>query len=222
MALVKASEKNETQTPKIIQPSPLKGDEIAFELLRRGVYIHKLGIDAPLTGTEKAERMLTRFLERLKSYMNETDFDSRGFEAEQRILIKDLTNIEILAAKTQVPTQFNSRLEFAKMIYLAMYEASESLDFYVHMNSLEKDILCEVIRLNVRLFVLRDSYGDPDFQTPDYCRRLCQFLGILSTLEGQFKRIPEVFPVIKFMFRKQLRQAKTTIRVLSRVCEAKF
>lgn len=225
MALVKASENpQETQPPKIIQPNILKGDETSFskqeELLRRNFYLHKLGIDAPLTGTEKAESMLRQFLGKLTSYVNETDFDSVGFEAKQGMLKEDLFNIEKLVAKTQLPTLFNSRLELAKTIYLAMYEASEILNFYVHMNSLEKDILCEVIRLNVRLFVLKDSYGDAEFKAPDYCRRLYQFIGILKTWEGQFKRISEVPLVIKFMFRKQLSQAKTTIRDFAKVCES--
>ncbi|GEQ71346.1 hypothetical protein JCM33374_g5029 [Metschnikowia sp. JCM 33374] len=162
-----------------------------------------------------AGEILDSFFDQLKAFVHETKFEVQEFEQRAEALEHKLEHIDQLVAKTiRNKKGLSKQLQFATHMFQAMVESIEPLKHYKVVGSPDQRILFYLYQLNVRIFALHDSHGNPDPTTDKYELKVASFTTSLRYYTERFYGLSNLSYGVRRMFRIQRTQAEKTLEFL--------
>ncbi|GEQ72741.1 hypothetical protein JCM33374_g6429 [Metschnikowia sp. JCM 33374] len=162
--------------------------------------------------------ILYGFVERLKAFVSETDFDYRDFESHIEHFREVISDLDFLA-ETEINYEGSaSQLAFARHMFQFMVDSTERLKRYNRSDIPGADLLYNMIDLNVQVLTLQNSYGDLDIRTDMQTEKLHLLYRNLYAWREEFRKIPKVPRGMQALFVSQGSLAKSTIeRLLAQI-----
>ncbi|GEQ70727.1 hypothetical protein JCM33374_g4406 [Metschnikowia sp. JCM 33374] len=126
---------------------------------------------------ELAERFLSSYVNRLKSFVHETYFDAPGFETASPYLGTDISDLKVFV-RGITPRENNlmRQFKFARRMYRAMLSSSEQNAHRKKFNSLLDKLLRDLNELSIMLMALYKPDGNPDLKAHSFEERVSVFM----------------------------------------------
>ncbi|KAM9902195.1 hypothetical protein OXX69_008420 [Metschnikowia pulcherrima] len=185
----------------------------------------------------ESDTRLSSFVSRLKSYVNETSFDTDKFKLDVSQLRKELAEIDISMQIEEIMDHYSNdgtfvatkdwkqnektadELRFAKYMLRAMSDSVQDLHFSDGENSLGHHLLRCLTQLNIRLLLLRDCQGIPDPSIPGYGEMVFIQGQYLKVWKDTYTKLAYVPPGLNHKLMKYFVQAENTLKVLARLSQ---
>ncbi|GEQ70312.1 hypothetical protein JCM33374_g3988 [Metschnikowia sp. JCM 33374] len=168
-----------------------------------------------LNETAEAETRLNKFVGRLMSFLVDDGFDRVGFSMDSDNLSKEISSLRQKVGMLPYSPKLTQHLAFAKRVFREMMNANKSLDFY-SLAGPDQQLVRSITSLNLRLFKLYNSEGNPDSGMKNYASKVARFKSVLNIWRGIFDDL-EVVPFnVWIFFENQLSEVNKSIEVLER------
>lgn len=133
-----------------------------------------------------------KLIAKLKSFVLESSFDAKKFDAETENIKADIHALLWLIEDLKISKKLFDQLKFIEYMFLIMLQSSESLKEYDFFNDSDQHLMYCVLELNVRLLTMYDDVGKPDTGKIGYSYKLAKFGGLLEIWENAFLDLSEV------------------------------
>lgn len=185
----------------------------------------------------ESDTRLDSFVSRLKSYVNETNFDTDKFTLDVFQLRRELADIDISMQIEKIMEHYSNdgtfvapqdwkqnekpadELRFAKYMLRAMLDLVQDLHFLDGENGLGHHLLRCLTQLNIRLLHLRNCQGIPDPLIPGYGEMVFIQGQYLKVWKNTYTKLAYVPPGLNHKLMKYFVQAENTLKVLARLSQ---
>ncbi|GEQ72740.1 hypothetical protein JCM33374_g6428 [Metschnikowia sp. JCM 33374] len=130
---------------------------------------------------------ITRFLQQLKSFVNETSFDVFEFERQLPSLRDELSDINFFIHMRPLTRPILDQLAFAKHMFHVMEDSIEHLQTYNIISGPGNRLAFKMTELNVRGLALHDSHGHPDVGVAGYADKVLRLWQDISDMRKMFE-----------------------------------
>ena len=162
-----------------------------------------------------AEARLILIYQVMTSFVKERSFDSEAFANVQPNIDRDIRDIaECVQKKAPNDTLLLSQLGFVKLASQDYLNAVEYLRYYTSYK-LSQQLTRSVIRLNVFLVTLQDSFGIPKREIVDYDDFIAENIDILELWASMFLQMTELPPGMDGFFDSQYTRARQRLQWLA-------
>ncbi|GEQ67669.1 hypothetical protein JCM33374_g1334 [Metschnikowia sp. JCM 33374] len=165
--------------------------------------------------TRKAEEILGRFVEQLKSYIKETNFDVSGFEKTTGRLKKEFQIIVETFDALPPSEDLTHQLTVAKRVFQAMIDATWYFNHYKNFSSVGHHLVYKLIELSVRVLALQNSHGELDVHIDGYVSELTRLRDSFNFWDGRFKLLRHVSFEVLSVYYRNFNGLDQTLRVLA-------
>ncbi|KAJ8139934.1 hypothetical protein OY671_006868 [Metschnikowia pulcherrima] len=163
---------------------------------------------------EMIDNSLKSFAQHLKAFVASGEFAAEEFEWSAQKLEKKLLDIVDQVVRYHSCHDLVEQLQFSQHVYRSMMLAVPSLIHYDTSGSKGLQLTSFAIGLNVAIFGLFDSYGDPDYRARDYRSRVYTFMDVLEFRRLEFQSLSDVPFSIRYVFQEQILQADKSLKFL--------
>ncbi|KAM9899843.1 hypothetical protein OXX79_005481 [Metschnikowia pulcherrima] len=164
---------------------------------------------------QTASQILTWLVSCMKSYIDETSFDAKGFSGNITSFRRTLRHLDFLA-DSSVRQDFDAtdQFAFAKRMFDTMRRATHTLDIYESLDVPGSKLLCKFIKLGVQALALYNTLGGADIHVPNFNERVRQLALRISFCDRQFRDLAGVSIEMHLAFEKYLKEAESAITFL--------
>ncbi|KAM9912773.1 hypothetical protein OXX69_002226 [Metschnikowia pulcherrima] len=186
--------------------------------LNTDLALHVCGVNALENNPQDIEVRIEFFIDHLKSFITETNFDSASFALNSIEYDRQLKSIQI-SSRNIVPclNELNAKINFAERMLKLMTEVTQTVSLTSHSSG-QYLLLEKVLDLQVRLLSLRDSQGSPDPKIINFAETVLTYRRQLSSLERDLARILSQSPLkpkVKLPgLQAHFNEASKTLRIL--------
>ncbi|KAM9937592.1 hypothetical protein OXX80_002896 [Metschnikowia pulcherrima] len=186
--------------------------------LNTDLALHVCGVNALENNPQDIEVRIEFFIDHLKSFITETNFDSASFALNSIEYDRQLKSIQI-SSRNIVPclNELNTKINFAERMLKLMTEVTQTVSLTSHSSG-QYLLLEKVLDLQVRLLSLRDSQGSPDPKIINFAETVLAYRRQLSSLERDLARILSQSPLkpkVKLPgLQAHFNEASRTLRIL--------
>ncbi|GEQ69246.1 hypothetical protein JCM33374_g2917 [Metschnikowia sp. JCM 33374] len=164
--------------------------------------------------TQKAREMLQKFNRSLRSFVTDSGFDYVSFEPNMDSLRNLLSDIEFLVETELEFHQFESRLNFSRIMFQSMVDSTDKLKRYGMYELPGHELIYEMIALNVKVLSMFDSHGSFDLNNKEAEEKLPSLFFSLYVWESDFQKLNEVHPGVRMVFENKCAQVKRILQLL--------
>ena len=162
-----------------------------------------------------AEAHLINVFQIMTSFVKERSFDSEAFARVQPKIDRDIQDVaECVHKKAPDDTLLLSQLEFVKSTSQDYLHAVEYLRYYTSYNN-SQQLARSVIKLNVFLSTLQDSFGIPKGDIIDYDDFIAKNIDLLELWASMFLQLKELPPGMDAFFESQYARARQRLQWLA-------
>ncbi|KAM9903698.1 hypothetical protein OXX79_003165 [Metschnikowia pulcherrima] len=186
--------------------------------LNTDLALHVCGVNALEDNPQDIEVRIEFFIDHLKSFIGETNFDSTSFALNSREYDRQLKSIQT-SSRNIVPclNELNAKINFAERMLKLMTEVTQAVSLISHSSG-QYLLLEKVLDLQVRLLSLHDSQGSPDPKKINFAETVLAYKKQLSSLERDLARILSQSPLkpkVKLPgLQAHFNEASRTLRIL--------
>ena len=196
--------------PDILNPQPAENTTRPHELKIH--QFRKRGAIITLNETRETELQLGEYYNQLRRYL-ENGFDERNFVLVSKHFRERLSELEDMVSALSYNRVISAQLRFITLVFRMMTNAVESLRFF-HLRRLAQFLVRAIIKLNLRLLSLHDSYGVPDPSLDNYNLVITRLRTLIQTWSQMFKNSKNEPSATWIMFRDQYTRAVRTLEFL--------
>lgn len=165
---------------------------------------------------QKAEELLDWVFEQMKSFVNETDFDLRGFGNGVGSLRATLAELAFLTdGSTKITLDILDQLGFVSRMLDLMINCSIKLQIFNKNKDAGLRLLCKVLELNVRAIALYNSSGGPNLKMPGLKDHVLLLLRSVYYWDMNFRNLELVSTDMKLIFEDQIQLAEKIVDFLA-------
>ncbi|GEQ70120.1 hypothetical protein JCM33374_g3796 [Metschnikowia sp. JCM 33374] len=169
----------------------------------------------PFNETKVAEESLMWFVDELKSFLPDMNFELDRFRGRAIELGKALDDIENLAENALPRSQLlRDQLHNAKLSFSSMTTATEELRHYMFSSTVASLLVCEMLVLNVRLVGYQTSRSLLDIFIDDYAHHLFASWFQMCWKVQEFHSLAGVSKYTRDLFEQSWMKADAKIRDL--------
>ncbi|QBM87308.1 hypothetical protein METSCH_B05100 [Metschnikowia aff. pulcherrima] len=187
-----------------------------------GRYPKRQGLSEIFTCPEKQEDAINGAEDRLiiifqvmTSFVKGRSFDSEAFAKVQPNIDHEIQEIgECVQKKAPTDTLLLSQLEFVELASQDYLNAVEYLRYYTS-NKTYQQLARSVIKLNVFLITLQDSFGIPKREIVDYDDFIAKNIDLLDLWASMFLQLTELPPGMDGFFDSQYTRARQRLQWLA-------
>ena len=180
--------------------------------LTRRVYISEEEELTPRAA--RVRRKLGYFIDELKVFVRDLSFDYENFDLKSKDLRLHLSNVEAEVANLPFTYSIAKQLVYAKGVYELMLLSARIAMVYCHGNH-EQILLRKVTQLNMGLFYLQDSHGDPNTEMEENAETVHRLMRVVNYMRELYEQMKNVSIDLHENLRTQLEKAESNLLVLS-------
>ncbi|GEQ68006.1 hypothetical protein JCM33374_g1672 [Metschnikowia sp. JCM 33374] len=163
---------------------------------------------------EEADHWLERFVQRLKSYVFEQNFDVRDFEVDIPQLMADYSQIGKLLKQTQSTDELMHKYKFVGKMLKALGDATGLLRSQYGLKGPGRKMVQNMIEINTKAWALYDSHGHLDLHDSYNGQKVSSLMSDILQLDAKFHRVTGVLSSTRRLFDHQLRRAGNILQAL--------
>ncbi|GEQ72195.1 hypothetical protein JCM33374_g5881 [Metschnikowia sp. JCM 33374] len=163
---------------------------------------------------------LDGFVERLRSFINDTHFDVESFDDQFYDLKKVLSEISCCSNKINRTKELHQQLRFSKHMFRAMTESITLMKRFKPPDTPRAVQvpgylpIYEIIELNVIALAMNNSYGELDVSIESYKKKILLLWRRLRFWKEEFKEVENVPSEIRRIYNIQVDQVETNLESL--------
>ncbi|KAM9904765.1 hypothetical protein OXX79_002548 [Metschnikowia pulcherrima] len=156
----------------------------------------------------KAEDRLAITFRYMTSFVKSRTFDSEAFAKVVPIIDRDIQDIaECVQKKAPDDVLLSSQLEFVKSTSQDYMQAVGFLGYYTSSKT-SQHLARSVVKLNVHLITLQDSFGNPRKGIVDYDDLVTENIAVLEFWDHLFQKLTNLPPGMGVFFESQYTRAR--------------
>lgn len=165
--------------------------------------------------TEILENCLEVYIGHLRSFILIRQFNVQAFGNESIQLDSEIKEIASLAERAPKCHKLTLLLGFAQKMFQIMVNTLENMKHYDFLESTENRLVNLMSELNVRLLILFDVYGFPNYTAPSYTKDVNRLQNLVRIWKEEFDELEKVTFSPGVMFLMQKRRAEESLGMLA-------
>lgn len=149
---------------------------------------------------EALEKQVSMSLEALRSYILWTKFDVSGFYDAAATIGMDISMLAEEIDTVEGHKEIRAQYQFLAQMFEIMVEAAQNIEETVPSRSRASLLVRNVIELNVRLLVLYDPFGSPDYQSQGYTYKVSRLKRLLKEWKNEFASLKNTSDKLSGLF----------------------
>ncbi|KAM9903938.1 hypothetical protein OXX69_007759 [Metschnikowia pulcherrima] len=157
------------------------------------------------------EENLSRFVDEMKKYVNDTSFDVFGFENHLEVFKSEFLKIAQSIKRDHPPRNVKKQFSFAKYMFKLMSDANDDLKYYRYSDVPGHQLVSKIIELNVRAMAFFDSHGKLDLSMDNYITRIYKLHRTLYVFFKKYSSLSDVLSDMLLIVNSQVAEAESTL-----------
>lgn len=157
------------------------------------------------------EENLNQFFDELKKYVNDTSFDTFGFENHLEEFKSEFLKIAQSIKRDHPPRSVKKQFSFVKYMFKVMLEANDDLKYYRYSDVPGHQLVSKIIELNVRAMAFHDSHGKLDLSMDNYITRIYKLHRTLYVFFKKYSSLSDVLSDMLLIVNSQVAEAESTL-----------
>lgn len=192
--------------------APERQDTESLEL-HPGIHVQKRGLHITHDGFDEVNEMLDMVIIRLKSYVKESNFDSKTFERYADSIENRINQISDWAKINSHYMGFIKRIQFAQRMVSMMKAAMDYLNYF-NLDRIDHKFVRDVVQLKVQILAFFDSQGAPYPYSSEEKGNISRFINHLKLRKISFEKIPNVPLSSFYMFHLEVKECQKLLNGL--------
>ncbi|QBM89575.1 hypothetical protein METSCH_D06530 [Metschnikowia aff. pulcherrima] len=163
---------------------------------------------------EALEKQMSMSFEALRSYILWTKFDVSGFYDAAATIGMDISMLAEEIGTVEGHKEIRAQYQFLAQMFETMVEAAQYTEETVPSRSRASLLVRNVIELNVRLLVLYDPFGVPDYQSQGYAYKVSRLKRLLKEWKNEFASLKNTSDELSGLFMVHTSPATDSLKQL--------
>ncbi|KAM9939159.1 hypothetical protein OXX80_001350 [Metschnikowia pulcherrima] len=163
---------------------------------------------------EALEKQISMSFEALRSYISWTRFDVSGFYDAAATIGMDISMLAEESDTVEGHKEIRAQYQFLAQMFEIMVEAAQNIEETVPSRSRASLLVRNVIELNVRLLVLYDPFGVPDYQSQGYAYKVSRLKRLLKEWKNEFASLKNTSDELSGLFMVHASSATDSLKQL--------